>query len=98
MAKTTAERVKEHRKRKRAKRMFEDVSSEIQKRLAEDMKFSFHWTDRGTLKVDWEWSARTEGFLEGYAAAKGWTNDYILQELSYAVRDEALRRAADQGE
>ena len=76
--KTNLQRVREHRERKRAMKLWSDVSSAIQKQIYEDLKFSLETAENGNLLITWDIGRATEDFLQGYAAAKGLTFDQLM--------------------
>ena len=83
--KSNAQRVRDHRGRKKAMRLFSDVSSAVQKKMAGDMKFSLSHNEKGNIVVDWDMDKATETFLKGYAAAKGLTFDELMDFINRAV-------------
>ena len=83
--KSNAQRVRDHRERKKAMKLFSDVSSALQKQISEDMKFSLSHNEKGNLVITWDMDKSTVDFLKGYAAAKDLTYDVLLGFFSKAV-------------
>ena len=83
--KTNVQRVRDHRERKRAMKLFSDVSSAIQKQVYEDLKFDLAYNEKGNLVINWDMHKSTEAFLAGYAAAKGMTFDELMGFFNRAV-------------
>ena len=82
---TANQRVREHRERKKALRLFSDVSSAIQKQISEDLKFDLAYNEKGILVITWDIHKSTEDFLKGYAAAKGMTLDELMDYFNKAI-------------
>ena len=101
MAKTKAKlrqqgaaRQEAYRQRERRKVLFEDVNAEIQKQLAEDLKFSITVNDAGNFVVHWDMDESSDEFIRAYAKLHGLTFDDVMRELSKAILDKARRAEA----
>ena len=83
--KTNVQRVRDHRERKKAMKLFSDVSSAIQKQIYDDLKFSLSHNEKGNLVITWDMDESTNDFLKGYAAAKGLTYDELMGFFNRAI-------------
>ena len=82
---SSTQRVREHRERKKAERLFSDVSSAIQLQIAEDLKFDMAYNEKGNLVITWTLDKSTDDFLKGYAAGKGLTFDELMDYFNKAI-------------
>ena len=85
MPMTGYERLKLHRERAREMKLFGDVSSAIQKEIAEDLQFSLQGHDAGDFRVDWDMSVKTDAFLRGYAVARDLTFDELMDKFNRQI-------------
>ena len=85
MPMTGSERVKRYRVKKREERLFGDVSSAIQKEIAEDLTFQLRGNDAGDFAIDWEMSPKSDAFLRGYAVSRGLTFDELMDKINRQI-------------
>ena len=93
MATTTkgSEYVRLSRLKKRRERLFSDVSSEMQRKLATDMTFWFRYDGNG-LHLEWDWTDATEAFLQLYARDHGMEFDELMAEFNAAIIEREYKR------
>ena len=96
MAKTKAEHQRLFRKREREgkarrRELLDDISPYVRERLAQDMKWVFEPTDRGTHMIHWDMSQASYSFLTAYAQAKDMTLYDLMGEINQAILERALK-------